>query len=295
MGMTIIFDGRAQAESELEILKQRVAASGRVISIGSFYFGQDKASGLYTTIKRRAAQRVGIEFMAWERDLGEDWQVTQAAIQAAVEEKNAIGIIVQKPTKKCYNDYFLSIGKQPALDYDEWWRKLVTVIPVERDVDALSEKVQAMIRRGEEVKVLPATVRAVLKCLADVDVVGQKVLIIGKSDLLGEPLYWWGRNHGWEVEIVGKQDLRRLLAKKEQLRAYRVIVSATGQRGLIRREMIADGVILVDVGEPHGDVDRASCEGKAAMITPVPGGVGPLTVVSLLENSLICSELDGEL
>ena len=292
--MTVIFDGRAQAELDLAKLKVRVAALKRPVRICSFYFGHDQASKLYTDKKRQAAQRVGIEFIAVERRLEEPISEIQAAIKKVILNNSATGIMVQKPTKKSYNDYFLSIKEKPSTSYNMWWQEIVAMIPPERDVDGLSPCTQEKMKRGEKVVIWPATVQAVLKCLAGVELAGQRVLIVGKSDLLGWPLYWWGCRHDWLVELVGKSELERMLERTEQLQAYSVIVSATGQENLIKGEMIAPGVVLVDVGEPRGDVEMESCLGKAAMITPVPGGVGPLTVVSLLENSLICSEFDGE-
>lgn len=173
--------------------------------------------------------------------------------------------------------------------------------------------------------VLPATARAVLSILKDYranydqsfSYLTEKVLIIGQSDLLGRPLYWHIHNlmkvgatvpkafgeacqiavaestksladghKECEVKLVGKKGLTEIIEQKKSLKDFRVIISATGQKNLLKGEMIADHSVLIDVGEPFGDIDLPTCLNKADLITPVPNGVGPMTVVSLMANAL---------
>lgn len=177
----------------------------------------------------------------------------------------------------------------------------------------------------QEQMVLPATARAVLSILKDyranVDqdfsYLTENVLIIGQSDLLGKPLYWHIKNmmqtgstvpgefgeacrisvadahtHNvisgkkCEVKLVGKKGFDEIIEQKGSLSDFRVIVSATGQKNLIDGSMIAAHSLLIDVGEPQGDIDLPSCLNKADFITPVPNGVGPMTVISLMANAL---------
>jgi methylenetetrahydrofolate dehydrogenase (NADP+)/methenyltetrahydrofolate cyclohydrolase len=141
--------------------------------------------------------------------------------------------------------------------------------------------------------VLPATVSAVLIAL---DAAGfwqlsdwqrQKICILGKSDLLGTPLAAELRNRGVMVELLGRNEIEaRLQNAKGAFADAQVVISAIGKAQFITGEMIRESSIIIDVGEPRPDVERASVEPKAAFFTPVPGGIGPLTVVSLLENAV---------
>jgi methylenetetrahydrofolate dehydrogenase (NADP+)/methenyltetrahydrofolate cyclohydrolase len=88
------------------------------------------------------------------------------------------------------------------------------------------------------------------------------------------------------VKLVGRSGFKKLLEQENSLKGFGLIVSATGQANLINGAMISEGTVLVDVGEPEADLDFESCKSKAKFITPVPGGVGPMTVVSLLANTL---------
>jgi methylenetetrahydrofolate dehydrogenase (NADP+)/methenyltetrahydrofolate cyclohydrolase len=172
---------------------------------------------------------------------------------------------------------------------------LTAAIPEDKDVDGLSSVVQEKLRQGEVGVVLPATVRAVLRVMSmwlgdESEVVekqeARKYLIVGRSDLLGKPLYFWWKNQGKNVVLMGKSELQQARRLPQKLHEYTVIVSATGIPDLIGGDMIRQGAVLIDVGEPRGDFEWESCRRRASLITPVPGGVGPMTVVSLLENAV---------
>ncbi len=119
----------------------------------------------------------------------------------------------------------------------------------------------------------------VFSCLAQ-----KKVIILGKSDLLGKPLYYLLKNGRVKVEMIGSQQLQQRIRQGVGLSDADVVISATGRPGLVIGEQLKPGVMVIDVGEPQGDVDFESVKDKAAFVTPVPGGVGPMTVVSLLQN-----------
>lgn len=273
--MTTIIDGNQLAATKLTQLQARVGELGRKIRLFSWYFPADANSVLYTEKKRVAAGTVGIEFVGLGRELALAPTVLVAEIQAAAADKSVSGIMVQKPSKKSYNEYFLSKGQTPPLEFGHWWQQLTSAIPMTKDVDGLAPNT----------KVLGATARAVLACLGDFDLSGKQILIIGKSDLAGLPLARLWRAQNRAVTLVGSKELAQMVTKPAQLTNYDLIVSATGHPKLITGDMIKDGAALVDVGEPLGDLDFVSCRAKASLITPVPGGVGPLTVISLLENA----------
>jgi methylenetetrahydrofolate dehydrogenase (NADP+)/methenyltetrahydrofolate cyclohydrolase len=294
--MTKIFAGKLQAERELLALKKKVEKLAWAPKVVTLCFVEDSGSVFYTKEKMKAAEKVGLSF-------GVEWLSFATPVEKVIEivkrlakDEETVGIMVQKPMKKSYLEYFLSLGKTAVIPFGRWWEEIRENIDEAKDVDGLSLKTREKIKVGQE-RVLPATVMAVLKAVAASGVEKSKTLIIGRSDLLGLPLYYYWQRRGWRVELMGRSQLEQQLSLPEKLREYDLIVSVTGVANLIKGEMIKSGVVLIDAGWPKGDVDFASCRGRAAFITPVPGGVGPLTVVSLLENVVtlaILSELDSD-
>ncbi|MBD3279845.1 MAG: hypothetical protein GF390_04020, partial [Candidatus Pacebacteria bacterium] len=109
------------------------------------------------------------------------------------------------------------------------------------------------------------------------------------------PLFYELKNQGHEAELLGRQALHHRVAQNQGLKDGQVVVTATGVAGLVTGELISSGTIVIDAGEPQPDVDFASVRPKASFITPVPGGVGPVTVSCLLENSLdLCDILSKQ-
>lgn len=318
--MTQIFPGKKRAAQILEAVAAEVASKHLQPKIVSFYFVNDAASQLYTRKKADAAAQVGIDFEAVTLDMGEDQAVARERAKLKIQAEKSAGIMVQKPTRKCFEDFWQ--GKAGSETYDQWWRAWVDLIPEARDIDGLAPVTQARLQAGERVNFLPATLEAVREALPkfvvddgdglllqayevpetvkskrEFSLRGKKILIIGKSDLLGRPLAAWWQQKGLAVELFGKKAILEKLETPQKLKEFDVIVSASGVAGLITGEMIKKGAVLVDVGEPQGDIDRESVMGIADCVTPVPGGVGPLTVACLLRNaarlSALLSELDG--
>ncbi|MBQ6437931.1 bifunctional 5,10-methylenetetrahydrofolate dehydrogenase/5,10-methenyltetrahydrofolate cyclohydrolase [bacterium] len=289
---TEIFDGRAKSREILAEVARRVAQWAAPVRMVDIFWQEDPSSVFYARYKQRRAREVGIDFEARPHSFAEPVASLQEELYQENLQKNANGIMLQKPTKKCYIDYFLSTGKQPRVSFDQWWKTLVTTIRPRHDVDGLLPSWRDEWRAGRPATIMPATMAAVRESVAKFELQGKKILIIGRSDILGEPLsvYWQAQNY--DVTLVGKAGLAQVLAQAGSLQQYDVIVSAVGKPGLITGSMIKCGSILVDVGEPKADFDIKSCTGKAAFVTPVPGGIGPMTVACLLRNCLILRELD---
>lgn len=292
--------------------------------IAAIFFKEDQASALYTSLKKETAENLGIAYQAKSFSFATPVTEIQEYLESLNKDPSITGIIIQKPwTKKWlesvpngdFAKWWLSLVSRIATKKSHG---------VNKDVDGLSPDTLASIERGtwmQEQMVLPATARAVLSILKDYRInvdpdfsyLTEKVLIIGQSDLLGRPLYWniknlmqkgatvpqnFGEscqiavseaqhsNKKCEVKLVGKQGLSELVEHKKSLSDFRVIISATGQKNLINGNLIAPHSILIDVGEPQGDIDLPSCLNKADFITPVPNGVGPMTVISLMANAL---------
>jgi len=277
-----IFDGLKRAEEREKLLAAHLVELQlpKLLVVRAILFFEDAGSVLYTGLKREAADRLGMIYETREFSLNDATELIIAAIKKANDDEAVTGIIVQKPSRAVWQRV---TGESSYKAYRDWWLALTTQIALNKDVDGLHP--------GQKL-ILPATCKAVLYILAEalggdpkkIALENHKIIIIGKSDLLGNPLYRELQKQGASVELLGKKELAARVSSGEKLLDATVIVSATGERGLITGEMISDGVVLIDVGEPYGDVDRLTVGEKPSFLTPVPGGVGPMTVISLMEN-----------
>lgn len=299
-------------------------AKGIYPKVAAIFFKEDAASALYTSLKKQTAENLGIAYQAKAFSFADQVEEIQEYIDSLNSDSSITGIIIQKPwTKKWleavpngdFAKWWSGLVSHIATKQSHG---------VNKDVDGLAPATLTAIKNGtwmQDGMVLPATARAVLSILKDYranidpdfSYLTENVLIIGQSDLLGKPLYWHIKNlmkHGatvpqafgeacqvsvaeaqendkkCEVKLVGKQGLEDIIEQRKSLSDFRVIISATGQKNLLSGELIAHHSVLIDVGEPQGDIDLQSCLNKADFITPVPNGVGPMTVISLMANAL---------
>lgn len=282
----VVFDGRAFAYKREAELKKVMGKLGFIPRLTSIVFEEDPGSQLYTQLKMQAAVRVGIEFDRVDVSFANDFSIVRRHIRQACERADVHGVLVQKPAKKIWFDHNRSQSGAPV-KFEDWWKIIASEIRTDKDVDCLSQGNLHKVYQGGG-KILPATVKAVLTILKialgeklEQNLVGKGVVVIGRSDIVGRPLAAILRQKGAVVGLVGSQDDLVGMLKNAD-----IVVSATGVEGLVKAEMVQEGVIVIDVGAPKGDVVFEEVKEKAKFITPVPGGVGPVTVISLLENLL---------
>jgi methylenetetrahydrofolate dehydrogenase (NADP+) / methenyltetrahydrofolate cyclohydrolase len=316
-----IFDGKTLAKKREQGLKKQVsklAAAGHQLKIAAVLFAEDKGSVLYSDLKKQAAQRMGIEYQLHTFSLTKPSDLVANQLEKLSKDPSVTGIIIQKPSRKVWQQVTLVDGdpKDVRKVFADWWRYLTYQIEITKDVDGLHPKTLAAIEAGDwqqKGRVMPATAKAVLEILrqaakttesavsdksgraaAGADkqlwkfLKNKKIIILGKSDILGQPLYYDFKNHDLDVEMMGSAGLNRRMEQGKALTDAQVVISATGHKHLVTGEMVAEGVVIVDVGEPKPDVEAETVTPKASFITPVPGGVGPMTVISLMENAVIC-------
>jgi methylenetetrahydrofolate dehydrogenase (NADP+) / methenyltetrahydrofolate cyclohydrolase len=300
----IIFDGYAFAQEKEAALARRLAKlapqkaplATHPLTIAAVLFTEDKGSQIYTSLKQQAAERLGMKYQIHAFSITDPIDHVLERIHLLNQDSTITGIIIQKPWKKTWE---LAMGVSPDDEPQErtvlntfsiWWRTVVRAIDERKDVDGLHPSTLEAIHNNTwkaEGKVLPATVRAVLSIL---EVTGyltqQRYIVLGKSDILGMPLAYELQNRGFELELLGRKELRQRQESGEALKDADVVITATGMHHLVQGEMLKKDVVLVDVGEPKPDVQRESVESVAKFLTPVPGGVGPVTVISLLENAV---------
>lgn len=251
----MIFDGRAFAKEIEDRVKTRLRQGygGRRPKILSILVGTDPASVLYTRLKAESAKRCGVEFEVVNLSSSQD--IAQVIND---QGKTVDGIMIQLPI--------------PGLSKEETAR-IIEMIPLSKDVDGL---------RWEESGVMSATVKAVVAILATVDPWQRKFVVVGSRGSVGRPLVHFLKKKGVLQIVEVNSETKDLQA--ETLRAE-ILISCTGRAGLIKEDMIGSGLIAIDVGSPRGEMTKEVYQ-KASFATPVPGGVGPVTVACLMENTL---------
>ena len=269
-----LIDGRAHALAIREELRRAVERhpDQRRPGITVIQVGDDLASTTYVKGKHRAAEEVG--FKSAIEHLHDITQPDlQQRIAALAKDPTIDGILLQMPLP-------------PGLDPDA----ALEQIPPHKDVDGLHPYNAGRLAQGNPT-FIPATPLGVLELLRRerIDPTGKRAVIVGRSRLVGRPLALLLLQNHATVTIAHSHtvDLPALTRTAE------ILVAATGKRGLITGEHVNPGAVVVDVGITRdaetgkltGDVDRASVELVAGALTPVPGGVGPMTVAMLLVNT----------
>ncbi len=299
---TQIINGYQLARQHQTQLKQQLGELQLVkpIVIAAILFTEDKGSQLYTQLKKEMAESLGIEYRVYEFSVLTTETEVLAKIKSLNLDPSITGIIIQKPWRKTWLEAYQAHNtNQDNQSFDTWWQQLVSSLAEHKDVDGLHPSNLAALATGDwlsQGRVLPATCQATIRLLeqafktehlfADLRNSHLKTIILGKSDLLGQPLFTILSAKNCEVEMIGSQELNLRIEQQKYLKDADVVISATGRKNLIIGDLLKQGCVVIDVGEPQGDVDLNSVLGIARAVTPVPGGVGPMTVVSLMENAI---------
>jgi methylenetetrahydrofolate dehydrogenase (NADP+)/methenyltetrahydrofolate cyclohydrolase len=287
MSPATILDGRALAarieadlRAEVETFATMFARKPRLVVV---LVGEQAASASYVKSKAAAAARVGIdaEVLPVPVTATTDELVALVRSLAAEESGPADGILVQLPLP-------------PHVDSI----KVLDAVPPDRDVDGFHPENAGLLSQGRP-RFVPCTAAGVQRMLIDaaIETAGRHAVIVGRSDIVGKPLALLlaGKGRGGDATVTlahsRSQDLAAITRQAD------ILVAAVGKPGLITAEMVKPGAAVVDVGINRvagrlvGDVDFDAARGVAGWISPVPGGVGPLTVAMLLANTLLAAEL----
>lgn len=273
-----ILDGVKLAEQLLKEVKKSLG--GRKLGLAVVQVGDNAVSEKYIQEKRSTCQELGIgfEFFFFPETIGE------AELKKEIERIGAdsahSGMIVQLPLPK-------QLKTQEILDS----------IPSGKDVDVLGTKSFGSFALGK-LSILPPTVGAISLLLqkAEVSLKGKNVVVVGCGRLVGLPAALWLISQGATVSILNSSTKNIGFFTK----TADIVVSGVGKKGLISGSMVKKGAIVIDAGTSveqgatHGDVDFKTVSKKASFITPVPGGVGPLTVAFLLKNLYELSRIHQE-
>lgn len=280
-----IIDGKLVSQSvkdsvkaEVEVLKSK----GIDVTLAVIIVGDDPASRVYVNNKKKACEYVG--FRSLEYALPAD--TTQQELMALVEELNnrddVNGILCQLPLPKHLDE-----------------KAVIEAISYKKDVDAFHAVNVGKIMIGDY-DFLPCTPAGVMEMLSyyDIDVTGKNCVVIGRSNIVGKPMAMLLLHKNGTVTITHSRtvDLKNVTNKAD------ILVAAIGKAKFVGADMVKDGAVVIDVGMNRdkngklcGDVDFDAVAPKCSYITPVPGGVGPMTIAVLMKNTLKACKLQNNL
>ena len=272
--MAVIIDGkelakkiRANLKIECEELKKKNINS----KLAVIMVGEDPASKVYVRNKSRACEDVGIEYEEYLLDINTTQKDLIELIEKLNNDKTVNGILLQSPIPS-------------NLDINEAFR---TISP-EKDVDGFNPVNVGKLVLNQDTFV-SCTPYGIMKMFEeyDIDLTGKNVVILGRSNIVGKPLIHCCLNKN--ATVTSCHSKTQNLAQKAK--EADVLISAIGKANFVTADMVKDGAVVIDVGinrldngKITGDVDFESVKEKASYITPVPGGVGPMTIAMLMNN-----------
>jgi methylenetetrahydrofolate dehydrogenase (NADP+) / methenyltetrahydrofolate cyclohydrolase len=268
-----IIDGRAVAQRVKARVAEEVARLGRSPGLATILVGDDPASAVYVRMKREDSAEVGIE--SFHHEPGGDVAPDQlgALIRSLNDDERVNGILLQLPLPD-------------HLDQDEF----IGLIDPAKDVDGLTTANAGLLMHDRPEALVPCTPAGVMELLAaaGVELEGARAVVIGRSILVGKPLV--------QLLLKANATVTHCHSRTRDLPAVcregDVLIAAVGSPGLVTGEMVREGATVIDVGTNRtddglvGDVDFEAARERAGAITPVPGGVGPMTRAMLLVNTL---------
>lgn len=267
-----ILDGKALSQKILENLKSEL--EGRTISkkLAIVSVGDDYGSAVYCNMKKKKAEMLGIpcDILHFD-DIEED--ALCDIIKGLATNDDYAGIMIQHPLPKHIDE-----------------QKCFNLIPYTKDVDGLSAESFGLMAQGKRLFV-PATALGIMTLLSEynVNLVGEKVLVIGKSQIVGMPLAVMLMREGATVTVAHSRT-RNL---SDMIKDFKIVIVAIGKPELVKADWFTEGQIIVDAGYNEGNVGDVDHNAylKAEKYTPVPGGVGPMTIACLMKQTKMAIDL----
>ena len=272
--MAVIIDGKELAQkirSNLKIDCEEIKSKGVNPKLAVILVGDDKASKVYVRNKNKACEDVGIEF-------------EEHILESEITQKQLIDLIEQLNERKDIHGILLQSPIPNHLDINEAFRK----ISPDKDVDGFNPISVGKLSLNQDTFV-SCTPYGIMKMFEEynIDLEGKDLVIIGRSNIVGKPLIQCCLNKNATVTVCHS----RTKNLKEHTKRADIVIAAIGKSKFVTEDMIKDGAVIIDVGinrgddgKLTGDVDFENVQKKASYITPVPGGVGPMTVAMLMNN-----------
>ena len=272
-----ILDGKALAklaEEDIKLSVSKLKKNGITPTLATILVGVDPASATYVKMKQNACARLGMDSMAVELGKETSTEELLEAIKKLNQDDNVHGILLQHPVPSQINE-----------------RKCFDAINVEKDVDGVTCMGFGQMTMGEEAygSCTPAGIMRILQHYK-IEISGKNAVVIGRSPILGKPMAMMLLNENATVTICHS----RTENLQEHIQNADILVGAVGVPRLIQKDWIKNGAVVIDAGyhpaEKCGDIDLEGIESIASAHTPVPGGVGPMTINTLILNTLSAAQ-----
>ena len=272
-----ILDGKALAKLAEEDIKRSVSKlkkNGITPTLATILVGVDPASATYVKMKQNACARLGMDSIAVELGKETSTEELLETIEKLNQDNNVHGILLQHPVPSQINE-----------------RKCFDAINVEKDVDGVTCMGFGQMTMGEEAfgSCTPAGIMRILEHYK-IEISGKNAVVIGRSPILGKPMAMMLLNENATVTICHS----RTENLQQHIQNADILVGAVGVPRLIQKDWIKNGAVVIDAGyhpaEKCGDIDLEGIESIASAHTPVPGGVGPMTINTLILNTLSAAQ-----
>ncbi len=275
--MSTVIDGKALAARIREEIKERVAAfkaeRGREIGLAVVLVGEDSASQVYVRNKIKACEEVGIQSYSYHLPADATQNQVCELVDELAASENVHGILVQLPLPRHIDE-----------------REVLRRIPTKKDVDGFCAENVGNLAMNRET-IAACTPFGVMKMLEayGIDPKGKSAVVLGRSNIVGKPMAMLLLNADATVTVCHSKtkNLKEVCASAD------ILVVAIGRAKFVTEDMVKEGAVVIDVGMDRdengrlcGDVDYDAVKEKASYITPVPGGVGPMTITMLLYNTV---------
>jgi methylenetetrahydrofolate dehydrogenase (NADP+)/methenyltetrahydrofolate cyclohydrolase len=273
----MVLDGKKVASAvKTELVKEMAQFQkdwGRKPALHVVLVGDDPASQIYVGHKEKMAAEIGYESRVWRLSATTSQAELESHLTKLIQDKNVDGILVQLPLPKHLNT-----------------DRIMQMIPFDKDVDGLTATALGALASGHApaVSCTPAGVMEILKFYG-VDVSGKNAVVVGRSQIVGKPMALLLLNADATVTVCHSKtpDLKKYTSQAD------IVVVAAGRKHLLKAQDFKTGAVVIDVGmhrdvnnKLQGDVDPLGLEKVARAATPVPGGVGPMTIMMLMKNTL---------
>ena len=277
--MTQIINGKEVAQKILDELVDEVKKMTKKPCLAVIIVGDNPASKIYVNLKKKKAIELGFDSIVVEMPENTTQKELLSKIDDMNNDKNINGILVQLPLPK-------------HIDTNEIIEKISPI----KDVDCFHPYNVGKIASNSNPYLFPCTPKGILKLMESygIEIAGKNAVVIGRSNIVGKPMAQMLLNENATVTVCHSKTENL----SEITKTADILVCAVGSAKLIKKDMVKDNVVIIDVGMNRdengklcGDVDFENVKEKASFITPVPGGVGPMTICSLMVNTFELSKM----
>lgn len=270
--MTTILDGKKLSAKIQQDLTEKIAKLDKKPHLVVLLVGEDPASELYVGMKEKTAQKIGLKSTVLKYPENTDEQTILDKIKELNNDADVTAVLVQVPLPKHISE-----------------QKVIQAVAPNKDVDGFTTENIGKISIGLEPYAYPCTPLGIMKILEEynIQIEGKHAVVVGRSNILGKPMAQMLLNKNATVTICHSktQNLSEITKTAD------ILVAAVGKPKMITKEMVKTGCVVIDAGTSKvngktvGDVDFENVADLTSHITPVPGGVGPMTIACLMENS----------